>query len=307
MADPYTPPPGGGTEGGVVSNESVRQQIAAAIAARTGRPATEEEITQILQAVGVASDPWISQAYLTMALGLADHVQAGGGVGDPLPTDTTTGAPSGGGVSGGTDLSGLLAPYGKTFAPPDQGAAWADAVGHLGPLPEFTAPDVPQIDPYGSFAPPTAQDVYSDPSFGLRKDLGEQALLNSAAAKGLARSGGTLKDLLAYNQNFASQEFNNMWGRRMGEYDTNRTTWQGNAQTQLGAYDRDLAGRRAEYEPQILRYTTEAQVGQRGAETAYDQAYRTFMTDYDAWLNQRNTALDQWRWEQGFNRDSATL
>ena len=121
----------------------------------------------------------------------------------------------------------LLGAYPGVFKAPKYGQAYGRLADLHGPVPEFVAPALPQVAPfsYESFAEPepfafddytptTGADVYGDPSFEFRKGIGEKALMNSRAAQGLLRTGGTLKDLLDYNQNFAGQEFGNVDARR---------------------------------------------------------------------------------------------
>lgn len=86
---------------------------------------------------------------------------------------------------------------------------------------------MPSFDPgpafsYRDFAAPTSQDVLGDQGFQFRMDQGRKALESSAAGRGVLRSGGTLKDILNYGQNFASQEYGNVYDRALKEYDTNR-------------------------------------------------------------------------------------
>jgi hypothetical protein len=66
----------------------------------------------------------------------------------------------------------------------------------------------------------TLADFQADPGYNFRLSEGQKALERSAAAKGGLFSGGTLKDLTQYNQNFASNEFTNAYNR----YQTDRTT-----------------------------------------------------------------------------------
>jgi hypothetical protein len=56
-------------------------------------------------------------------------------------------------------------------------------------------------------------DFQTDPGYEFRLGEGAKALERSAAAKGQLFSGGTLKDLTQYNQNFASNEFGNAYNR----------------------------------------------------------------------------------------------
>ena len=57
------------------------------------------------------------------------------------------------------------------------------------------------------------EDYQADPGFAFRLQQGEQALGRSAAARGGALGGGTLKALTRYNSDQASQEYNNAFNR----------------------------------------------------------------------------------------------
>jgi hypothetical protein len=59
----------------------------------------------------------------------------------------------------------------------------------------------------------SAADFQNDPGYEFRLGEGSKALQRSAAAKGQLFSGGTLKDLTQYNQNFASNEYGNAYNR----------------------------------------------------------------------------------------------
>lgn len=63
-------------------------------------------------------------------------------------------------------------------------------------------------------------DFQADPGYQFRLGEGQKALERSAAAKGKLYSGGTLKDLTNYNQDFASNEFANSYNR----FQNNRAT-----------------------------------------------------------------------------------
>lgn len=80
-----------------------------------------------------------------------------------------------------------------------------------------------QQDPnaYGSLMKDfTLADFNADPGYNFRLQEGAKTLQRSAAAKGGLFSGGTLKNLDQYNQNFASNEFTNSYNR----YQNNRLT-----------------------------------------------------------------------------------
>lgn len=58
-----------------------------------------------------------------------------------------------------------------------------------------------------------ASDFQQDPGYAFRMAEGQKAIERSAAAKGGLQSGGTLKALSRYGQDFASNEYNNAYNR----------------------------------------------------------------------------------------------
>jgi hypothetical protein len=92
-------------------------------------------------------------------------------------------------------------------------------------LPSYTGPFRPQID-IGA-APQFRPDMFggvsfdeamNEPGFQFRLKSGTDALERSAAARGVLRTGGTLKDLVEYGQNFASNEYQNVFNRALQAY-----------------------------------------------------------------------------------------
>lgn len=67
------------------------------------------------------------------------------------------------------------------------------------------------------FQAPDPANLQADPGYQFRLGAGQQALERSAAARGVLRTGGTLKDILQYGQNFGSQEYGNAFNRAMQE------------------------------------------------------------------------------------------
>lgn len=98
----------------------------------------------------------------------------------------------------------------------------------------------------------SANDFQTDPGYDFRLQQGSQALDRSAAAKGGLFSGGTLKDLTDYNQNFASNEYQNAYNR----FQTNRNT-QFNQLASVAGLGQTAAGQTAQ-----LGANTANQVGQ---------------------------------------------
>lgn len=59
----------------------------------------------------------------------------------------------------------------------------------------------------------TAADFQKDPGYDFRMSEGLKAIERSAAARGGLNSGATMKALTKYNQDFASNEYNNAYNR----------------------------------------------------------------------------------------------
>ena len=133
-------------------------------------------------------------------------------------------------------------------------------------------------------------------SYNFRKNTGEQALMNNRAAQGLLRTGGTLKDLLDYNQNFASQEYGNMRERKFGG-------WRGNANVALprGALEQERG--RSMYEPKLFEWTKKADLGSRAEDVAYDRSYREFDDAYNRYRDQDRDIFDRLKWITEFGND----
>jgi hypothetical protein len=96
----------------------------------------------------------------------------------------------------------------------------SDALSKL-PSPVLNLPLFKQAP---AFTPTAMSDVLADPGYEFRVDQGESLVEQSAAARGTLNSGGTLKDILNYGQNAASQEFQNVDARRRSDYQTNYQT-----------------------------------------------------------------------------------
>jgi hypothetical protein len=81
-------------------------------------------------------------------------------------------------------------------------------------------------------APPDVTEQ-NDPGFRFRLSEGLKAIQRSAAAKGTLLTGGTMKDLAAWSQNTASNEYGKVYDRAKGEYDTAYTTFANNQTNQF--------------------------------------------------------------------------
>lgn len=68
------------------------------------------------------------------------------------------------------------------------------------------------------FKAPTEVDEQNDPGYQFRMKQGQQAIERSAAAKGGVLSGGTLKALSRYGQDYGSNEYQNVYNRSKDAY-----------------------------------------------------------------------------------------
>lgn len=188
-----------------------------------------------------------------------------------------------------------------------------------GPFPEWTGVDVPlfeykdfSYDPftgqltlpekfsYPEFERPGWEQVLEDPGYQFRLQEGQKALEQSASARGTLRTGGTWKDILNWGQGLASQEYGNVYGRRLGEHQMGF----GEALTE---YDRDVASALARYNAELGAYgtnwATAAGVWDRNfgaARTAYDFDWRRAMQEA-AWANQFGLAGYNAAWDAYLN------
>lgn len=217
-----------------------------------------------------------------------------GGVPDPaLPVQTAK-----------RPVGPLLTPFGGSFRAPTYGDRYRSLMQLLGPAPMYTAPELPTIAPFTrEFKIPTAEDVYQDPSYGFRKGQGEQALLNNRAAQGLLRTGGTLKDFMDYNQNFASQEYGNVYNRRAGEHTMARDDWRGNADVTLrrGAMDQERA--RSMYEPRLFEWRTRGELGSRAEDVAFDQSRNAYLDEFDQYRKSQDDIFQRLKWLSEYGND----
>src|SRR5262249_12914447 len=132
------------------------------------------------------------------------------------------------------------------------------------PVPSFNAPSYTKPPPfyYDPFTAPSVNDMYNDPSFQFRFGMGQKALENSRAASGVLGTGGTLKDFINYGQNFASQEYGNIFNRDLQTYAANRsnalTNYNTNYETQyVDPFSIAFQNAQATLQPQMLGYQTQ--------------------------------------------------
>lgn len=198
------------------------------------------------------------------------------------PQQQTVPPPGGGGGGfgggGGGGFGYLTEPFGGT--PP----AWQAG-------PSFNMPSFVTPPPFGfrEFQAPTRESIYADPSYEFRTGEGRRALEQSAAGKGVLRTGGTLKDLINYGQNAASQEYSNIFDRSVQAHNLGLQQALGTYATNYGvsrdAYDRLFDANRVGFEG-----------AQRENALMNQRQFDNFLADFDIFRDDRKRISDElWR------------
>lgn len=153
--------------------------------------------------------------------GASQFPQANGGPALPPGAGSTTGMHPLGMVGSGTPTGTPL-----TGAPPNT------SYGGYGSL----------MQPYGeTFQAPTGLTEQNDPGYQARLALGQNAMDRSAAARGGVLTGGVAQAENQAAQDYASNEYGNVYNRSLNTYDTNFNAYNTN---QANQYNRlaSLAG-----------------------------------------------------------------
>lgn len=206
----------------------------------------------------------------------------------PTPPAGGTGGGGGGASStgGGGSLSSLIAPFTGTYTQP--------GFAPLPSTPSFTPPSYTAPPPfsYQPFTPPSPQEAINDPGYQFRLGQGEQALQQSAAATGTLNTGGTLKDILGYGQNYASNEYQNVWNRDLSAYQTNYNTAANNYATNYKSQYTDpyafaYQNATSAFAPQMTGYQTQAANIQHQNDINQSTAWNQYLQNYNVFRNQQ--------------------
>lgn len=125
-----------------------------------------------------------------------------------------------------------------------------------------------------TFTPPTGIDLQNDPGYLARMRLANEGLERSAAARGSVLSGGFQQELAKYNQDYASNEYGNVYNRALGTFQTNT----GNAFNAFNANTANQFGARQQQQG-------EYQMGVGNAQTQYGNRYNAYLNDQQRMLN----------------------
>ena len=156
------------------------------------------------------------------------------------------------------------------------------------------------------FTAPTAEDVRNLPGYAFREEQGAKRLEQSAAAKGLLRSSGTMKDLIRYGQDFASNEYGQEYARQASEYDRayghargeQALNYEQSLRANELAYGRGLGEYRLGYGERIgeqqLRYGQARDIYGLGNEQARYQNQQAYGRGADEWARRYGVETDRY-------------
>lgn len=164
---------------------------------------------------------------------------------DPSTYGNYPGGPDDGGDGGGAG-SGRSSSGGSPRFPAPSLPSRPGAPRSISPWTEIfqgTAPN--PLRPWEQkFNAPTVDEATNSPGFQFRLGEGIKALQRSAAARGTLLTGGTLKGLMQYAGDEASKEYQNVYNRSVGEYESERQNFLGNEANRYGnevdRYNRQL-------------------------------------------------------------------
>jgi len=115
----------------------------------------------------------------------------------------------------------------------------------------------PQFN-YQDFVAPSWESVLNDPGYQFAQRQGEDAITRGASALGTLRTGGTLKDLVGFNQGLATQNYNDAFQRAAATHGLNYQTAKDAFAPQYGAWqlgrEQDLSRWTTRYGGNLSKY-----------------------------------------------------
>ena len=167
------------------------------------------------------------------------------------------------GNQGGFGSLGTLQNYLQAFQYPSFSAPGSFS---FQPTPGFSPFSYDPLKTPSPFGAPTGADMSNDPGYQFRLKQGLDSIEASASARGVLNSGNTLQDVENYAQDYASNEFQNVYNRAFN-------TWQGNTGT-------DLAAQQQQYGQAAGAYGQNVDTALRQNQQAYDQALQGYQTNF---------------------------
>lgn len=245
--------------------------------------------------------------------GAVNPYQARAGAGGPGAAGATQ-------AGGPRSLMGAwtgTAPTSPTIAPYPAWTPYEAPTPYTPPTPYVPGTyEAPTYTPAQPFVPPTAAQAAAEPGYQFALQQGQQALERSGAARGVTNTGGTLKNILDYGQQAATQQYGNVYNRMAGTYGMNEAArqaafglnapaqFQGWAATEagrLGAYQMTEADRAGAYAQNEANRRAAAQFNVAGGQQAWQGEAGRQQQDYANRYRQWTDQYNQWR-QQGQDR-----
>ncbi len=220
-----------------------------------------------------------------------------GGLPDWLQQQINPQKPPVGGDGGGGGGGSAPTPAGSTVGDISQFPTFNPPT----PTPQqgLSAPSPYSFTPFvnGTFTAPTLEEAQNQPGYKFGLQQGQQALENSAAARGTLRGGGTLKDLFGYTNAAAEQNYGNVFNQDLTTFNTNEGNrfgaWAANTGQGKIAYDTNwgtakdvnASGNAANQQNYTNAYQNAAGV----FNPQFQASQLTFADSYNRWLAKLNS------------------
>lgn len=176
----------------------------------------------------------------------------------------------------------------------------------------------PEAFNYADFQAPTAESVQNDPGYQFALQQGTAGIMGNKAAAGLARTGGTLKELMNYGQQSATQFYGDAYNRQANTYGMNRanaadayatnynigrTAWQDREGAQRDAYGLNLGARERAYGVNQATSQGAWDRNEQARQGAFDRNYQGSTDQYNARFRGREKEFDDiyQRWATNVN------
>jgi hypothetical protein len=160
----------------------------------------------------------------------------------------------------------------------------------------------------GAFAGPNEADLGKSAAYQFRLAQGQKSLENSATARGGLGSANTMKALVDYGQNSASQEYQNEWTRALQGYQASVAA-QGQAYNEaLGTYNANLGAWSAGNQQKQQKFQDLYSLAQFGQQAATTQAGSELtLSQLVGTATQRNAELNASYAGQGASAKAAAV
>lgn len=215
--------------------------------------------------------------------------------GSPTPNPNTPPPPggnNGGGNTGGNAGGGYGGPAPTpfnwpTYTPPayTPQQPWDAPAGY-----------VPTQFSYADFVLPTLDQAKNQPGYQFGLQQGQDALQNSAAARGTLRSGGSLKDLFNWTNAAGEQNYGNVVNQNLGAYNTNRANaygnWAANETARAGAYGVNLGTMHDVYNSGVNANQSNFNNATQNARDVFNPQFDIAKLSFSDLYNRWKTAVD---------------